>query len=207
MASQTPAKVNTTLGEIDNFATGDFVPVTSGGTGQTVYTEGDLLAGAAGGGLTKIALGANGTVLSSNGTDPVWAAVADPSQSSYVNDEASALLVGNWMYADATGGAKKAKADASTTVQVVGISLTAAAAAGSAVVQGSGIVALTTGQWDAIAGTTGGLAVNTPYFLSAATAGAMSATPPATAGQKIVRLGIGLGPTKMRIAIQAPIGL
>ena len=38
----------------------------------------------------------------------------------------------------------------------------------------------TTAQWDAVAGTTGGLAFGANYFLSAGTAGLLTATAPTT---------------------------
>jgi len=45
-----------------------------GGTGLTSYTAGDLPYYATGTTLSKLALGANGYILTSNGTAPTWAA-------------------------------------------------------------------------------------------------------------------------------------
>lgn len=47
-------------------------PTTAGGTGLTTYTAGDLLYYATGTTLTKLAIGANNTVLTSSGTAPQW---------------------------------------------------------------------------------------------------------------------------------------
>lgn len=43
------------------------IPATQGGTGQTAYTQGDILVAGAGNTLTKLSPGANNTVLTSNG--------------------------------------------------------------------------------------------------------------------------------------------
>lgn len=45
---------------------------TQGGTGQTSYTAGDLPYYAAGTSLTKLGIGANNTVMTSNGSAPQW---------------------------------------------------------------------------------------------------------------------------------------
>jgi hypothetical protein len=45
-----------------------------GGTGLTSYTAGDLPYYATGTALSKLGIGANGYVLTSNGTAPVWSA-------------------------------------------------------------------------------------------------------------------------------------
>jgi hypothetical protein len=48
------------------------VPTTAGGTGLTSYTAGDLVYYASGTTLTKLAIGAANTVLTSSGTAPQW---------------------------------------------------------------------------------------------------------------------------------------
>ena len=54
------------------------IPTGNGGTGITNYTAGDLIIGAGGIGppnaLTRLGIGANGTVLKSNGSLPLWGA-------------------------------------------------------------------------------------------------------------------------------------
>lgn len=47
----------------------------SGGTGKSTYAVGDLLVGAAGNTLTKLAIGASGRALVSNGTTAAWTAI------------------------------------------------------------------------------------------------------------------------------------
>ncbi len=143
-----------------------------------------------------------------DGGTGAWTALpSNPTLTALTNGEASAFIVGNVVYSSAAGTVKKAKADALGTSWVCGLTLTATAAAGSATIQTGGVVTLTTGQWDAIAGTTGGLTFGTPYFLSAATAGLLTATAPSTTGQQWVQVGIGLSTTQMEIQICGPIGV
>ena len=51
------------------------VPASTGGTGQSTYAVGDLLVGAAGNNLTKLAIGASGRALVSNGTTAAWTVI------------------------------------------------------------------------------------------------------------------------------------
>ena len=69
----------------------------------------------------------------------------------------------------------------------------------------SNIVTGTTAQWDAVAGTTGGLTANTMYFLSPSTPGNLTATAPSTVGQYVCPVGIGISTTEMKINILTPI--
>ncbi len=143
-----------------------------------------------------------------DGGTGAWTALpADPSITALTNGEASPFIVGNVVYSSAAGTVKKAQANALATSRVMGLTLTATAAAGSATIKTGEVVTLTTGQWDAIAGTTGGLTFGTPYFLSAATAGLLTATAPSTTGQQWVQVGIGLSTTQMEIQICGPIGV
>lgn len=56
------------------------VPTTAGGTGLTSYTAGDTLYYASGTTLTKLAIGASKTIMTSSGTAPQWSASLDTSQ-------------------------------------------------------------------------------------------------------------------------------
>lgn len=53
---------------------GTAIVTTYGGTGLTSYTAGDLLYYTSGTALSKLGIGANGYILTSNGTAPTWAA-------------------------------------------------------------------------------------------------------------------------------------
>ena len=121
------------------------------------------------------------------------------------NDEAGALIKGNVVYMDAVDGVKKAKADAAGTSKPVGLSVDTPAAAGTGRIMFEGILQLTTGEWDAAFGTTGGLAFGVMYYLSAATAGLGTVTAPSTVGQYVVELGIALSTTELMVRIRQTI--
>ena len=55
-------------------------PTSAGGTGLTSYTAGDLLYYATGTTLSKLAIGASKTILTSSGTAPQWSASLDTTQ-------------------------------------------------------------------------------------------------------------------------------
>jgi hypothetical protein len=119
------------------------------------------------------------------------------------NDNAGAIVIGTPVYSDAAGGVDKAQGDAEGTSSVVGlVTNTTVATTDPASIRTSGIMTATTTQWDAVAGTTGGLAFNTRYFLSAETVGLLTATPPTTGFSVLV--GIGLSATQMKLEISVP---
>jgi len=62
----------TTTGTIALTLSGVALPTTSGGTGVNSYASGDMLYYSAGAALTKLTIGTNTQILSSNGTVPVW---------------------------------------------------------------------------------------------------------------------------------------
>src|SRR4051812_45389297 len=86
------------------------------------------------------------------------------------NDEAGAIVIGAPVYSDANDGVKKAKGDAAGTSNCIGLVAQASITNGtSGPIMVAGILAATTGQWDAVTGGSGGLVFGTKYFLSAAT--------------------------------------
>lgn len=140
--------------------------------------------------------------------DTLDAPTTTPDVYSFTNGEAGAITVGLPVYVSAASTVKKAKADASGTAQVVGLVYDAsisAAASGSVVIDG--VVSTTTGTWDAICGTTGGLTAGTAYYLSKDTAGAMTSTAPSAAGQFVCRVGMALSTTEMMVKPQPYIAL
>ena len=125
----------------------------------------------------------------------------------YTNGESSAsLTLGMPVYMSAADTVKRAESNALGTSFVVGLcndsTITASSLGGIAT---SNIVTGTTTQWDAVAGTTGGLAANTMYFLSPSTPGYLTATAPSTVGQYVCPVGIGVSTTEMKINILIPI--
>ena len=115
------------------------------------------------------------------------------------------LLAGNVVYSSGADSVSKAQANAIGTKDVLGLALAAISAAASGLVQCNGVVVLTTAQWDAVAGTTGGLVFNTRYFLSPTTAGLMTGTVPTTVGQYVAYVGRALSTTEMLVEPAVPI--
>jgi hypothetical protein len=125
---------------------------------------------------------------------------------SQTNDEVGAIVIGTPVYNDAADGVKKAKADAVGTKSVIGLVYDTTIGAGvSGNIMTGGVLAATTGQWDAVTGGVGGLTFGTRYFLSAATAGQLTATAPSTVSQYVVEIGIALSTTELKVEIQSPI--
>jgi hypothetical protein len=126
----------------------------------------------------------------------------------FTNGNAGSIVIGAPVYSSANNTVDKAKADAVGTANVIGLVYDASiAAAGSGGVLLDGVLTATTGQWDAVAGTTGGLTKDVIYYLSAGTAGLLTSTAPSSAGQFVVAVGIGLSTTDMKIEIQPRIKL
>jgi len=122
------------------------------------------------------------------------------------NNEAGAMVVGNIVYINGAN-AQLAQADAQSTIRVAGFVVTGGAAASPVDIKTEGIVTLTTGEWDAVAGTTGGLTPGATLFLSAAVAGEGTETSPTAAGEFVVRCGHALSATELEIDFQQPIKL
>lgn len=103
-------------------------------------------------------------------------------------------------YISAAGAFNKANAAAAGTAKVIGFAAAGISSASSGSIQTDGILACTTGEWDAVAGTTGGLAAGTEYYL-AATAGLISATAPSGSGNYVVKVGTAISTTELEISI------
>lgn len=122
------------------------------------------------------------------------------------NDEAGSIVIGTPVYTDAADGVKKARANASGTVNVLGVVAQAAiTAAASGSIQIDGVLAASTAQWDAITGETGGLTPGARYYLDPSTAGMLTQTAPSTVGQFIVEVGLAVSTTEMRVDPKTPI--
>jgi len=116
-----------------------------------------------------------------------------------VNANVSPIVIGTPVYVSSAGSVDKASAAASGTKKVFGLVKDASiAASASGLIQLDGVLVATTGQWDAVAGTTGGLVANTIYYLSA-TAGLLTATPPAASGNYVAQVGLALSATEFEL--------
>jgi len=114
----------------------------------------------------------------------------------------SIAIAGAPQYVDGNGSVDNARANAEGTSQVLGLSPVAVGAPGTSEVITNGVVTLTTGEWDAVAGTTGGLTADDKYFLDAAVAGRLTDVAPSVAGQYVVEVGVGLSTTEMNVRIR-----
>lgn len=125
---------------------------------------------------------------------------------SLTNDDSGADVIGMPVYSDSAGTFKKAQANAVGTKSVIGLVSDVSITNGTpGNVMLNGFLTATTGQWDAVAGTTGGLVFGTRYYLSTATPGNLTATCPSTVGQYVVEVGIAISTTVMKLDIKQPI--
>lgn len=138
--------------------------------------------------------------------DTLDATVSEKDMLTLTNGETTAIVICTPVYISAANTCKKAMANAAGTAGVVGLVVTASVAASvAASVQSDGVITATTAQWDTAAGTSGGLTPGAIYYLSAATAGKLTATAPTTAGQYVQAIGRALSTTDLEISIRQSI--
>lgn len=114
------------------------------------------------------------------------------------NGSGSSIAIGRAIYMSGSGSFSLANANNVTTAHAIGLvadTSIANSAAGNVVT--SGVLSATTGQWDAVTGGSGGLVYDLVYFLSNATSGAITSTPPSSG--LVVRLGTALSTTKLAV--------
>lgn len=152
-----------------------------------------------------LVLGADGLPQQLQAGDSISSAISAVTVRQVTNSDAAAIVIGAPVYAFGPDQVKKAQANAKATAQVTGLGYDVTiAAAGTGNVISEGILVATTAQWDAVAGTTGGLTFGTRYFLDPATAGKITATPPSTGGQVNTLIGIALSTTELNLTIGVP---
>ncbi len=120
----------------------------------------------------------------------------------------SVTIAGEPVYADTNTSVDGAQANADGTSNVVGLAAAAVGAAATGDMCISGVVTLTTGEWDALTGETGGLTRDLKYFLDDATAGRMLQEDNLTslgAGDYLVELGTAISTTEMQLDIKTKI--
>lgn len=149
---------------------------------------------------------ASGQVQQLQSGDTLDAPVSEVDLVAATNKEVGAIVIGAPVYVSAAGQVKKAKADAAGTAKVLALAKDASTAAdASGSFQTSGVLVATTTQWDAVAGTTGGLTAGAEYFLSEATAGVLTETAPTGVGELVVKVGLAISTTEMMIDPERPI--
>ena len=149
----------------------------------------------------------NGLVQQLPSGDTLDAPVSEVDVVTKTNDNAGTLPPGTPVYVKSNGNVDAAQADNISTSIVLGLFTTSVNAAANGVVQTDGVLALTTGQWDAITGDTGGLDPGVEYYLDEATPGLLTATAPTAVGDIVVPVGNAISTTELEISIDRPIKL
>lgn len=137
----------------------------------------------------------------------------EPAASTAFNSKTNiALLAGMALTADTGGGGNvpgslnKALASASQTARCCGLASRSAAIDTVASCQYTAMLALTEAQWDAVltddSGT--GLAPGSYYYVSAATAGGLTRTPP-VGGNFVTPVGLAINATALLILLQVAV--
>lgn len=154
-----------------------------------------------------LVLGDDGLPQALQSGDTISAPTNAPSLRTTTNGEATAAMpFGTPVYASAGNAVKRGQANAKATAKIIGLVYDATIAAGaSGSINQNGIMTGTTAQWDAVAGTSGGLAVGAYYFLDATNPGKLTAAPPTTAGQVNVCIGSALSSTELEVDVELPI--
>lgn len=125
-----------------------------------------------------------------------------------INGESGSISICTPVYVFAADTVKKAQANASGTTRTIGfVSQNSIAASASGNIRIASVLQATTGSWDAVAGTSGGLTAGTIYYLSDSSAGHITSTAPSTSGHYVQEVGEGISATELLINIKAPIEL
>ena len=154
-----------------------------------------------------VVVGADGLLQQLQPSDTISVPMNTPSLRTVSNAEsAAAITFGMAVYASGADAVKRGQANAKSTAKLAGLVYDGTIAAGaSGNIAQSGVMVGTTAQWDAVAGTAGGLSFGAYYFLDPTTAGKITATPPTTAGQVNVLVGLALSTTELELELLPPI--
>ena len=140
--------------------------------------------------------------------DTLDAAVSEVDVVAAINGNAGTITIGQAVYVDDPGSVDLAQANASGTVEVLGLVRSTSVATGASVnVQTDGVLTATTAQWDTVTGGSSGLTAGSVYYLDPLTPGAITTTAPTTSGQYVVRIGKATSATDMEISISQPVKL
>lgn len=121
------------------------------------------------------------------------------------NNQGNDAPPGEPVYRASTGNFSAAAAGIELRSTVIGLTAAVIPASTIGTIVTSGPLTLTTEQWDAVAGTSGGLTPYAPYYLAAFGFGQLSSTPPSVSGEYLVCVGFALSPTTFIIAPQVPV--
>lgn len=155
-----------------------------------------------------IVIGSDGLFQQLQAGDTLNATVSEVDVVSKTNDNAGSIVIGTPVYVKSNGNVDKARANATGTTKVLGLVRDSSiSAAASGIIQTSGVLAATTGEWDTVTGGSGGLTAGSYYFLSSSTAGMLTATAPSSGGDFITLVGLAVSTTEMYINPVPPVKL
>jgi len=186
-------------------------PTMMGLTPGSVYYLSDTFTGvitgapptAHGSSITPIGVALTPTMLFVNPGTPTVAEHDPLLVATVTNNNASALVICRPVYSDGSGTVDLAQADASATAQVTGLVLdTSILPTASGNILSTGYLEASTGEWDVVTGGSGGLTAGSRYYLSAATAGALTTTAPSTTGDRITLIGKAVSTSIMKLEIR-----
>ena len=153
--------------------------------------------------LKKPLVISDGQVEQIQSGDTLDATLASQESINMTNGNAGAIVIGTPVYVDDANSVDKAQADATGTKDVFGlVSDTSIAASETGAIITDGFLTATTEQWDAVAGTTGGLAAGTKYYLDPDTAGKITSTAPTTVGDFVCPVGTAISTVAIKIDIE-----
>ena len=104
----------------------------------------------------------------------------------------------------ADGKVVNAKADTGVNALVVGLARTLGQAGERFIAQYGDILQLDTEDWDAITGGSGGLTVNTLYYVSSTTGGHLTTVKPTAGGTQVAPVGRAVSASELLILIGTP---
>jgi len=150
----------------------------------------------------------NGQVAQISSSDILDAQIQEVESVSLENEQGSTIVIGNIVYPSSTGKVKLAKANDQSTKNYIGlVTDTSVADAAQAAIQTEGVVEATTTQWDAVAGTTGGLTSGSVYYLSASDAGEITEAAPEGSFEYVSQAGIAISSTELQLLHQQDVRL
>jgi hypothetical protein len=158
-----------------------------------------LVKNTTGTGAPSIAVAADFPTLNQNTTGAAGSIKDGPETVTLQNSEVVTVAPGTPVYSSGANAFLRANGNAGNTSGVIGLASAGIAAAANGGIATGNVLTLTTAQWDAITGQTGGLTQSINYFLNTTTIGLLTSTVPTT-GYLIV-VGQALSATTMLINI------
>jgi len=146
--------------------------------------------------------GDNIGIVSANDTITI---TADEASSEPVsNNSGDTISIGMAVYVSGANAITAAQANAESTSKVIGLAQEEIADSATGNIITEGLLSLTTGQWDALTGDSGGLTAGTTYYLDDATAGHITGTKPTGSGNYVTKLGTAIDETTLVVDLELP---